>query len=310
MATGRPRAAARFGALAAVLATLAAWVAGGSAAGIDGSLPGRDAFRVVMEHLVIRPADQGAPGGYEVLDVIQVEPDGEAVPSAALRVPLLPGHEGLRVLDGLEPDTIEVGPRSVSGRLLPTPERPATVALTYRLGPERARDRLTVVRPYPVQTLRIIVHPSVALSVGGADAEGDVDLAGVSYRLYARHGLPAGTPVVLSPLPSAGGPKAAASRRRTAAFALAVAAAAGLGAAGWLASRRRAKEGPARERERLMDEVLALEAEYAAGYLDEPEYRRRRQDAMARLARILRAHGGLGSVGARAGGGPPGGAGP
>lgn len=309
MITGRLRELRRPGALAVALAALLGWLPGGAAAGAAESGAGRHVYRVLAEHLVIRPADRAASGGYEVLDVIQVQPERPSEPSAAFSVPLFPGHEGVRVLDGLEPATVEVGPRWVSGRLQGISGRPTTVAVTYRVGPQRARAGLTVVRPYPVPQLRLVVHPAVSLSVGGADPEGEVDLAGVTYRLYARQGLAAGTAVVLSPSASTGGPGTTGGwPRRAAAFALALAVVAGLAAAGHVASRRRARR-PAREPERLVDEVLALEAEYAAGYLEEPEYRLRRQQAMARLARVLGAQGAP-PAGAPASGGPAGGAGP
>lgn len=267
-------------------------MAGGSAAGVAPSraLP----FEVPLEHLIITPSQQ-VPGSYEVLDVFRLRraaSGGAAGPEAAFSVPLPAGREAVRVVAGFREGTARVLPETVEGLVAWTEaEGSATVAVAYRVPASALPHPWPLVRPFAVGALLVLVHPDLEAAVAGAGQAGPVEVEGTTYVGFVRENLPAGEPVLLvaQSRPGAGGGGGLLpSRGAWAAVALAAAAAAaGAGAA--VAWRRRGAAGL--RRRRLVDAVLTLDAEFAAGYLEPERYRDLRRRLMERLAREMAAEG-------------------
>lgn len=261
-----------------------------------GPTPG---VRVVSEHLVIRPLPGRAGSGFDVLDLLRLEVSGGAAgPDGPLfAVPLPAGHEGLQVLSGLREGTLAVGQQQVRGRLEQPRGRLLTVAVRYRLPASRFPHAWALARPYPVEATVVLLHPDAAVAVAGARAAGELDVEGTPYRAYVSQASEGSGTVVLAPLARPRplpGPAAA----------VPVVVLAGALAATWRLVRlglglrhRRARPGrdPAgREVDRLVDRVLELDGQYAAGYLEVSRYRQLREAALSQLARRLGGQGGCG----------------
>ena len=249
-------------------------------------------FHVRMEHLVIRPSGSG---GFEVLDVMRLERVGPAAGPVRFTLPLVAGYEGLRVLEGLVAGSQTAGPDFLSGELAGEGGGTVTVAVAYRVGQRDRGEPWLLLRPYPVEVLILMVHPDLAVGVTGAQAAGELEVDGTPYQTYMREGLGPGAAVALTVGLRAARPGPAGVRVAALAATAAAAGIAGALAVALVGWRRRGRPelvrpgASSRIRDRLADEVLALDAEFAAGYLEEARYRQRRQEALARLARWIEA---------------------
>ncbi len=298
---------------------LLAWLGGFGPAVLAGVAdppvdPQAGGFHARMEHLVIRPSGPGGSGGFEVLDVVRLERVGPAAGPIRFTLPLVAGYEGLRVLEGLVAESQTAGPDFLSGELAGQGGDSVTVAVAYRVGRRERGEPWLLLRPYPVEVLILMVHPDLSVGVTGAEATGELELDGTPYQTYVREGLGPGAAVALTV--GLRGTRTGPGEVRVAVLAGTAAAAGIAGALAALAVwRRRGRPEQVRPavssriRDRLADEVLALDAEFAAGYLEEARYRQRRQEALARLARWIEATEGPAAPGvAGADGGRPGGA--
>lgn len=296
-------------ALVIVVAIFAASWAAAAAADPAGRAGGEDpapggGVEVPLEHLVIAPSPD-EPGSYQILDVFRLRRAGNRPQTGPVRfaVPLPPGYRDVRVMGGLAEGNWTLLEDRLEGIVEWTePDGSATVAVAYRL-PDRALPHpWALVRPFPVGALLVMVHPRMEAAAAGAEQAGSVDLGGTAYLGFVREDLPAGEPVLLAA--RLRGSEAGRGLPWPAQAALAVGV---LAAAGVVAAAARRGRDPRARRRRLVDAVLALEGEYAAGYLEPERYRRLRERLMRQLAGEL-AGGraiGEGSGQATGGGGVP-----
>ncbi|HEY8498762.1 MAG TPA: hypothetical protein VIK90_05895, partial [Limnochordales bacterium] len=274
-------------------------IVGTPAAGAAAAAPG---VEVSLEHLVIAPAAQGT-GALEVLDVVRLHPaapgDGEG---ATFAVPLPQGYGALRVLAGLREGTVQAGPDRVEGVVDwgsgsddeggPS----ATVAVAYRVPLSALPHPWALSRPFPVEALFLLVRGDLEATVAGAQGAGPVELDGATYQGFVRQSLPAGEALLLALQPRAAG-----SAGSLPGWAWALVGAAGTAAGGAAAAwRRAARRRPPRRR--LVESLLALDAEYEAGYLEEPRYRAERERLLRALAGQVEAPGRPGPAGPPVGG--------
>lgn len=278
-------------------------------------------LRVALEHLVIRPLPDRPQSGIEVLDLLRVELPQVAPgsPGPLFSVPLPAGHQGLEVLSGLRPDSVAVGAQQVRGLLELSGSRLLTVAVRYRLPASRIPHGWAVVRPYPVEATVVLVHPEAAVAVAGAQAAGELEVDGTAYRAYVHRAGDGAGAVVLAPLlrtrpdpdPMGALPAVALAgavavawqlmrwrRRRRAAGQAPDPGRVGQERAARWARGAGLQPGPLqagpgrepaadREVDRLVDRILELDAQFAAGYLEQTPYRKRREALLSRLAQQL-----------------------
>lgn len=249
-------------------------------------------FEVSLEHLVITPAQDGGHSAYEVLDVLRVRPvTASADAGDAFWVPLPPGYQNLRVLGGFREGSVRAGPDGLEGLVAwpPAEGDSATLAVAYQIGASAIAHPWSISRPFAVGTLLVMVHPDVPLAVAGAEDAGDVDLGGNRYRGFVRQGLGAGESVLLAPRRAVTAPGFPGGAWGVIGVVVLAAALGVAGTLAWQGRARRAREGqrqpPARTADQLVDAVLALDAEYGAGYLEEEAYHAQRVKLLREIAR-------------------------
>ncbi|MBE3598983.1 MAG: hypothetical protein IMX02_09395 [Limnochordaceae bacterium] len=163
---------------------------------------------VEVEHLVISPAPGQSRPAFDVLDVLRLAPGPWSAAGQALRIPLPAGYEGLRVIDGLVPASLQRQPDAVVGTIAKPGDgrqEGATVAIAYRIAGDALPHPWPVERPFTVGTLIILLDPGLQASVVGASAAGTVDVEGRSYQAFVREQAAAADAPVLLVLGSAAG---------------------------------------------------------------------------------------------------------
>lgn len=277
------------GRLRAIVIVVAILLAPGglAAAGPSGAGSGEPDVAVSLEHLVVTPG--GSPSDtLEVLDVLRLHPASLQAGSGRFSVPLPPGYEGLRVLAGFREGTVQAGPDHVQGEVAwdaaETAEGgpSATVAVAYRVPVASLPHPWALSRPFAVEALFLMMHADLETSVAGAQETGSVQLEGETYRGFVRQGLPAGEPVLLAVRMRPGPAGAAWPWWAWAGLAAGLAGLAGLVAWRWRAGSR------LRARRRMVEALLTLDAEHAAGYLETERYQALRRQLMERLADVDR----------------------
>ena len=248
--------------------------------------PAADAasFEVPLEHLVISPSD-AVPDAYEVLDVFRLRrtsAGGASDGDVGFAVPLPSGHQEVQVLAGFRVDTVRVLPDRLEGMVeWADAGDTATVAVAYRVPASALPHPWPLSRSFAVGTLFVMLHPQVEGAVAGAEPAGTLEMGGATYVGYVRQNLPAGEPVLVVPrLRAANRGRGGVPAWAWAAIGLALAA----GAAGTAVALRRRNASTALRRRRLVEAVLNLDAEFAAGYLEAGRYHALRRKLMQQLA--------------------------
>ncbi|HEY8425498.1 MAG TPA: hypothetical protein VIK73_05735 [Limnochordales bacterium] len=271
------------GRLLAIVIVVAILLGAGSAIAADPSGAGQPDVAVSMEHLVISPGS-GAPGMLEVLDVLRLHPASSQAGTIRFSVPLPQGYEGLRVLAGFREGTVQAGPDHVQGEVSWDAERTseggpsATVAVAYRVPLASLPHPWVLSRPFAIEAFFLMTHADLETAVAGAEGAGPVQLEGESYQGFVRQGLPAGEPVLLAVRMRQGSAGTSWPWWAWAGLAAGLAGLAGVVVWRWRAGSRLGT------RRRTVEALLALDAEYAAGYLETERYQALRRQLMERLA--------------------------
>lgn len=239
---------------------------------------------VLSDVLTIVP---GRKGDLEVIQLLRIANRldrtyvgaGNGTARAVLRLPLPQGARDFLPLEGIRPEGIsEIAEGAVTGDPLLPGE--SSVSYVYRVTVARSGWPLERHVLYKTDRFDLLAEKTLAVSTSELKFEEEVTLEGKTYRRY--HGGPFRAGEVLE-----------VNIGSSAASNLGWGLAAGIGAlflivmAGSLYRRRRGSpRATTADRQRLIHQIAELDEDYAAGGLQEHDYRRRRDAMKNRLESI------------------------